>query len=112
MVFQNPETQFVGATVLDDLAFGMENFEYTTEEMKKRTKEILERFGMWEQRFLSPKELSGGQKQKVAVMGALLLEPDVLVLDEATSMLDPSGKEMLMQMFRETQNGGDRKSVV
>lgn len=92
MVFQNPDNQFVGATVQDDVAFSLENSGVPYEDMVKRVKESLERVKM--DGFLNhePHHLSGGQKQRVAIAGALALQPKLLILDEATSMLDPQGR--------------------
>jgi energy-coupling factor transport system ATP-binding protein len=101
MVFQNPDNQFVGTSVQDDIAFGLENFGVPREEMIKRINESVERVGM--QAFLNqePHQLSGGQKQRVAIAGILAQKPSVIVLDEATSMLDPIGRIEVMETVRE-----------
>mgnify|MGYP001180869555 FL=1 len=96
MVFQNPDNQFVGATVQDDVAFGMENRGIEREEMKKRIQAALEAVKMTEYRFTEPHRLSGGQKQRVAIAGILAIYPKVLILDEATVMLDPRGRQEIM----------------
>lgn len=96
MVFQNPDNQFVGATVQDDVAFGMENRGIDREEMKKRIQAALEAVKMTEYRFTEPHRLSGGQKQRVAIAGILAIYPKVLILDEATVMLDPRGRQEIM----------------
>lgn len=92
MVFQNPDNQFVGATVEDDVAFGLENQGIPREEMLVRVKEALEQVRMDTFLTKEPARLSGGQKQRVAIAGVVALRPDIIILDEATSMLDPEGR--------------------
>lgn len=92
MVFQNPDNQFVGSTVEDDVAFGLENQGIPREEMLVRVKESLEQVRMAEFMKKEPSRLSGGQKQRVAIAGIVALRPNVIILDEATSMLDPEGR--------------------
>ena len=101
MVFQNPDNQFVGATVEDDVAFGLENQGLPREEMKKRVVESLELAGMLDFKKREPARLSGGQKQRVAIAGVVALRPAILILDEATSMLDPEGRRELIQTVQE-----------
>lgn len=101
MVFQNPDNQFVGATVEDDVAFGLENQGLPREEMKKRVAESLELVGMLDFKKREPARLSGGQKQRVAIAGVVALRPAILILDEATSMLDPEGRRELIQIVQE-----------
>ena len=101
MVFQNPDNQFVGATVEDDVAFGLENQGLPREEMKKRVAESLELVGMLDFKKREPARLSGGQKQRVAIAGVVALRPAILILDEATSMLDPEGRRELTQTVQE-----------
>lgn len=97
MVFQNPDNQFVGATVEDDVAFGLENQGLSRQEMKKRVEEALALVGMLEFKKREPARLSGGQKQRVAIAGVVALRPAILILDEATSMLDPEGRRELIE---------------
>ncbi len=93
IVFQNPDNQFIGATVRDDIAFGLENHQVASQDMD----EIINRFAaevdMTDYLNHEPTRLSGGQKQRVAIAGVLAMSPEILILDEATSMLDPQGKE-------------------
>ena len=97
MVFQNPDNQFVGATVEDDVAFGLENQGLSRQEMKKRVEEALDLVGMLDFKKREPARLSGGQKQRVAIAGVVALRPAILILDEATSMLDPEGRRELIE---------------
>ena len=97
MVFQNPDNQFVGATVEDDVAFGLENQGLPRQEMKKRVEEALDLVGMLDFKKREPARLSGGQKQRVAIAGVVALRPAILILDEATSMLDPEGRRELIE---------------
>ena len=101
MVFQNPDNQFVGATVEDDVAFGLENKDIPLDEMKERVAKALDLVGMSEFADREPSRLSGGQKQRVAIAGALAMQPDIIILDEATSMLDPEGRLELIKTIRE-----------
>ncbi|AWE09333.1 energy-coupling factor ABC transporter ATP-binding protein [Lysinibacillus sp. 2017] len=100
MVFQNPDNQFVGATVQDDVAFSLENNGVPYEEMVKRVQEALRQVKM--ESFLNhePHHLSGGQKQRVAIAGALAMHPQILILDEATSMLDPQGRDEVLKIVQ------------
>lgn len=96
MVFQNPDNQFVGTTVQDDVAFGMENRGFTRDEMIKRISQTLTAVGMEKYIDTEPYRLSGGQKQRVAIASVLAISPQVLILDEATAMLDPKGRSEIM----------------
>ena len=100
MVFQNPDNQFVGATVEDDVAFGLENQGLSRQEMKKRVEEALDLVGMLNFKKREPARLSGGQKQRVAIAGVVALRPAILILDEATSMLDPEGRRELIETVK------------
>ncbi len=100
MVFQNPDNQFVGATVQDDVAFGLENHGVPHDVMVKRVESALNEVGMQSYALHEPARLSGGQKQRVAIAGVLALQPDVIILDEATSMLDPRGRAEVMETIR------------
>lgn len=103
IVFQNPDNQFVGATVEDDVAFGLENQGIPREEMLQRVEKAIEQVGMLEFKDREPSRLSGGQKQRVAIAGIIALRPTIIILDEATSMLDPEGREDLMAVMKELQ---------
>ncbi len=97
MVFQNPDNQIVATVVREDVAFGLENLGVPTKEMIPRIDEALEAVRMTEFAGSAPHMLSGGQKQRVAIAGILAMRPDVLVLDEATAMLDPTGRREVME---------------
>lgn len=103
IVFQNPDNQFVGSTVQDDVAFALENNGVPFEEMVARVHKSLSQVKM--EGFLDhePHHLSGGQKQRVAIAGALALQPQLLIMDEATSMLDPQGRDEVIQIVHELQ---------
>ncbi|HFI0113590.1 TPA: energy-coupling factor ABC transporter ATP-binding protein [Streptococcus suis] len=104
MVFQNPDNQFVGATVEDDVAFGLENQGIPLEEMRTRVNDALELVGMADFKTREPARLSGGQKQRVAIAGVVALRPKIIILDEATSMLDPEGRLDLIKIVREIKD--------
>lgn len=100
MVFQNPDNQFVGATVENDIAFGMENQAINRQEMQRRVTEVLDYFEMSAFRKKEPAQLSGGQKQRVALAGIMAMAPEIVLLDEATSMLDPKGRSDVLTSLR------------
>jgi energy-coupling factor transport system ATP-binding protein len=100
MVFQNPDNQFVGATVEDDVAFGLENHGVPHETMVQRVNDALKRVHMGDFLDQEPHHLSGGQKQRVAIAGVVALQPDIIILDESTSMLDPKGKKEVLETVR------------
>lgn len=110
MVFQNPNNQFVSSVVEEDIAFGPENFGLEESEVKARVKAVLETVGMsgFEKRF--PQLLSGGQKQRIAIAGVLAADPEIMVFDEATSMLDPEGRKEVLETIKKLHDNG--KTVI
>lgn len=107
MVFQNPDNQFVGATVEDDVAFGLENNGVERLEMIQRVDEALQQVRMTEHKKKEPARLSGGQKQRVALASVIALRPDVILLDEATAMLDPLGREEVIEAIEKVKEQHD-----
>nr|WP_321316201.1 energy-coupling factor transporter ATPase [uncultured Ligilactobacillus sp.] len=101
MVFQNPDNQFVGANVEDDVAFGLENRNISHSEMVNEVNQALKMVGMDKFKKHEPSKLSGGQKQRVAIAGVLAIHPKIVILDEATSMLDPEGRRNLLKLIHE-----------
>ena len=101
MVFQNPDNQFVGSTVQDDVAFGLENQGIRRDEMIERVKSAITRVKMQDFMEKEPARLSGGQKQRVAIAGVVALRPQIIILDEATSMLDPQGRQEVLATVKE-----------
>ena len=97
MVFQNPDNQIVASVVEDDVAFAPENLGVSPAEIRRRVDEALKRVGMYEFRNNAPHLLSGGQKQRVAIAGVLAMQPEILVMDEPTAMLDPSGRREVLR---------------
>lgn len=106
IVFQNPDNQFVGVTVYDDIAFGMENLCFSPETMKKNIAFYAEKVGMSNYLDKEPSQLSGGQKQRVAIAGILAMQTEIIIFDEATSMLDPYAREDLMNYIKELHKEG------
>ena len=96
MVFQNPDNQIVATIVEEDVAFGLENIGIEWEEMHKRVKDALMALNMYDYRKRAPHLLSGGQKQRVAIAGILAMQPECIILDEPTAMLDPKGRAEVM----------------
>ncbi|WP_226660055.1 energy-coupling factor ABC transporter ATP-binding protein [Pseudalkalibacillus hwajinpoensis] len=100
IVFQNPDNQFVGTSVRDDVAFGLENSGMARELMLERINESVQKVRMEDYLDQEPHRLSGGQKQRVAIAGIIALRPSIVILDEATSMLDPAGRKEVIQTMR------------
>ena len=104
IVFQNPDNQFVGSIVKYDVAFGLENHAVPYDEMHRRVSEALKQVDMLERADYEPNALSGGQKQRVAIASVLALNPSVIILDEATSMLDPDARQNLLDLVRKVKS--------
>ena len=104
-VFQNPQTQVIGVTVEEDIAFGLENVGMDREEMKKRVEEVLKEVSLWDLREFDPSLLSGGQLQRLAMASIIALNPSVLLLDEPISMLDPDGAKEVVEVIRKVSEG-------
>lgn len=100
MVFQNPDNQIVASIVEEDVAFGVENLGVPPQECRRRVDEAMKTVGIYEQRLKAPHKLSGGQKQRVAVAGIIAMKPECIVLDEPTSMLDPSGRAEVLETIK------------
>lgn len=111
VVFQNPDNQMIATIIEDDVAFGPENIGLKSDEIRKRVDWALEAVGMSEHKKGTPFRLSGGQKQRIAIAGVLAVKPRVLVLDESTAMLDPSGREEVMSVV-ERLNREEKMTVV
>jgi energy-coupling factor transport system ATP-binding protein len=112
LVFQNPDNQFIGATVEDDIAFGLENRNVPSEKMQGIIDEYADAVGMKDFLKKEPSNLSGGQKQRVAIAGALALSPSILILDEATSMLDPKGKREIRELINKMRKNNPDLTVI
>ena len=104
VVFQNPDNQVIGATVEDDIAFGLENHLVPNIEMQPIIEEYAKKTGMLEFLDKEPTKLSGGQKQRVAIAGVLAMHPEIIILDEATSMLDPKGKREIKELIKKMRD--------
>ena len=100
MVFQNPDNQIVATIVEDDVAFGPENLGIEPKEIRRRVDEALKRVSMYDFRFCEPHKLSGGQKQRVAIAGIIAMQPECIILDEPTAMLDPKGRQEVMDTVK------------
>ena len=99
LIFQNPDNQFIGSTVEDDIAFGLENRCFPHDQMQAEIERFADSVNMLDHLKKEPINLSGGQKQRIALAGALILRPEILILDEATSMLDPKGKSTVRKVI-------------
>ena len=108
IVFQNPDNQFIGSTVADDIAFGLENHCVPQEEMQAIIESSAKKVGMMEYLDSEPTKLSGGQKQRVAIAGILAIEPEIILFDESTSMLDPQGKASINAQIKQLHTQKDR----
>ena len=106
MVFQNPDNQLVSSIVEDDVAFGPENIGIEPSEIRRRVDEALELVGMYEHRKKGPHLLSGGQKQRIAIAGVIAMDPECVVFDEPTAMLDPKGRKEIMSIIRTLHSQG------
>ena len=107
IVFQNPDNQFIGSTVRDDIAFGLENHCVKQEDMDELIETFAARVNMTKFLDAEPLKLSGGQKQRVAIAGVLAMHPEILIFDEATSMLDPQGKDEIKRVIRDLHKEKD-----
>jgi len=112
IVFQNPDNQFVGSTVEDDIAFGLENRRIPHEEMQPIIEKYAEKVGMSGYLQHEPTSLSGGQKQRVAIAGVLAMKPDLVIFDEATAMLDPQGKKEIASLIGEMRKDNPKLSIL
>ncbi|TCW36708.1 energy-coupling factor transporter ATPase [Laceyella sacchari] len=106
MVFQNPDNQIVAPTVQDDVAFGLENMGLPRDEMKARVAQALQWVGLAGMEEREPHHLSGGQKQRLAIAGVVAMQPDIILFDEATSMLDPQGRSEVCQLIKSIHEQG------
>jgi len=106
MVFQNPDNQIVSQIVEEDIAFGLENLNYSEEEIENKIDEVINEVNLAEYRKFPPNFLSGGQRQKLAIAGILVMEPQYLVLDEPTSLLDPKGRKDVIELIKRLNNEG------
>lgn len=112
IVFQNPDNQFIGATVEDDIAFGLENHQVPHEEMQCIIDKLLSDVDMLNHAKKEPAMLSGGQKQRVAIAGVLATNPKILILDEATSMLDPKGKKDIAKLISKMREDNKELTII
>lgn len=112
IIFQNPDNQFIGTTVQDDIAFGLENHCVPHEEMDAIIKEYATEVGMIDYLEKEPSSLSGGQKQRVAIAGVLAMKPDIIIMDESTAMLDPKGKREIRELTSKIRKINPRLTIL
>lgn len=112
IVFQNPDNQFIGVTVKDDIAFGLENKCIPHEKMDEIIKEYASKMGVVNLLDKEPAYLSGGQKQRVALAGILAMLPDIIVFDEALAMLDPKGKKEISELIKEIKKNNPNLTII
>ena len=112
IVFQNPDNQFIGSTVRDDIAFGLENHCVPQDQMDDIINENAARVKMTDYLDQEPSHLSGGQKQRVAIAGVLAMKPEILIFDEATSMLDPQGKDEIKKVIMDLHKEDGEKLTI
>lgn len=106
IVFQNPDTQFVSSVIEEDIAFGLRNYDVPEEDIPSRVNKALSLVGMEDMKRYSPHYLSGGQKQRIALAGVLVMEPDIIIFDEATSQLDPQGRQEVLSYLKKMHKLG------
>ncbi|QGZ97408.1 energy-coupling factor transporter ATPase [Mycoplasma sp. NEAQ87857] len=111
IIFQNPDNQFVGSSVEDDIAFGLENRQVPQSEMRDKIVEFATKVDMQDYLEREPEHLSGGQKQRVAIASVLALDPEVIIFDEITSMLDPKGKSSVIKIIQEIQRNKNKTLI-
>lgn len=112
IVFQNPDNQFIGATVRDDIAFGLENLCVKQQDMDRIIEDYAKKVNMFEFLDKEPSSLSGGQKQRVAIADALSMNLDIILLDEATAMLDPKGREEIVSLIHKMSDENKELTVL
>ena len=111
MVFQDPNNQFVSSVVEEDIAFGLENYDTPVDEISEKVARALAIVGMSGSEKKSPHMLSGGQKQRIAIAGVLAIEPDIIIFDEATAMLDPEGRQEVLSTIRKLHDE-EHKTII
>jgi len=112
IIFQNPDNQFIGSSVRDDIAFGLENDCVPEDKMEGIVEEYSKKVGMYDFLDKEPTNLSGGQKQRVAIAGTLARNPKILIMDESTSMLDPKGKREILQLIHQLKKENPELTII